>query len=159
MPSDVETPDPPQLTNRGVPVEFELVELTGGAAALRREELETALGDGAWQEAFEEWSEYTDLTAAQIRLLDDRGLFQAFDFYWNPEDALLDFAPPAVPDDLPADVESGSLDASTVRTELRDLGRAVVEMLEADSLDWGEEDETEYNWGDEAFGESPDAEE
>lgn len=162
MPLDVEPPDPPQLTNRGVPAEFEAVETEGSEAEFRREELETAFDEGAWHEAFDEWAEYTDLPEAAVRLLADRGTFRAFDFFWNPEEAALDFTAPALPADLPDDLDGERLDPATVRTELLSLGRTVVEMLADGYLPWGEtavDEEMAYLWGDETFGESPDREE
>jgi hypothetical protein len=67
MALDVAVPEPPDLANRGLPSEFagvEDVEAVDDVAALRREELDAVLRDGAWREAFEEWAEYTDLTEA-----------------------------------------------------------------------------------------------
>jgi hypothetical protein len=132
MALDVAPPEPPHLSNRGVPNEFEAVETVDNAAGLRREELESILRDGAWQEAFNEWAEYTDLSEAEFRTLDDLGLFGALDFYWDPEDGSLRFDSPL--SDGAAEFEGlASLDRSlrdVAETELRDLGRTVVEMLE-----------------------------
>lgn len=46
----VETPTPPDLTNRSLPSELEPSDVLDGTADLRREELEEVLPDGAWSE-------------------------------------------------------------------------------------------------------------
>jgi hypothetical protein len=70
MALDVETPDPPDLTNRGMPDDVDPSNVTDGLSDLRREELEEILQDGAWNEAFREWATYTDLTEAEYRTME-----------------------------------------------------------------------------------------
>ena len=152
---DVEMPDPPQLSNRGVPNEFEAVETVGGAADLRREEIEEILHDGVWNEAVEEWAEYTDLTEDEFTILSDLGLFQQFDVFWDATEEHLDFQAPSLPDDwqrqvsdLPTDVDGFPMRAET---ELTDLGHTIVEMLEDAPIDWVGE-EPAIGWSDESQG-------
>ena len=156
MAPDIEIPDPPQLSNRGVPSEFESVEAVGSAGDLRREELEAILQDGAWHEAFEEWAEYTDLTEEDLQVVRDLGLIQQFDFFWDPSEERLRFEAPMVPADWkeltevePSDV-SGFV--SKLEGELSDLGQTVVEMLEDAYVDWGEGEPSDYVWSEETFG-------
>lgn len=154
MTLDVEVPDPPELSNRGVPAEFEAVEAVGSSADLRREELEAFLADGAWREGFEEWAQYTDLGEAEFAAARELGLFRAFDFYWDPSDALLRFEAPSVPDDWRRRLDRDALDVTLVGAELQDLGRAVAETLVESYVDRGEggDGETGYAWGGETFG-------
>jgi hypothetical protein len=150
---DVAVPEPPDLSNRGMPRGFELLDETPGSADFHREELEDLLQEGAWREGFNEWAEYTDLDETQVRVVSDLGLFQAFDFYWDPTDDRLRFDAPSVPDDWRKRTATASLDSSTVSmidTELQDLGRAVQETLE-DFLERSEETST-HTWGEETFG-------
>lgn len=153
MALDVETPEPPDLSNRGMPREFEWQEETLGSEDFYREDLEDLLQEGAWQEGFNEWAEYTDLDEEQVRVVNDLGLFQAFDFFWDPTDDRLRFDAPTVPDDWRKRDTTRSLDSSTISlidSELQDLGRAVHETLEG-YLE--RDDETsDYGWGDETFG-------
>lgn len=154
MTLDVELPELPDLTNRGMPRDFELRDETLGSGAFHREELESLLRDGAWQEGFNEWSEYTELDAAQVRTVDDLGLFQAFDFYWDPTDERLQYTAPRVPADWGERDATASLDSSTVsmmNTELQTLGRTVQEVLE-DYLDRSDEVSV-HHWAEESFGE------
>ncbi|WP_372911751.1 hypothetical protein [Salinigranum sp.] len=81
MTLDATTPDPPDLTNRGLPAQFDPDELSGSESELYRDALEEALRDGAWSEAFQEWAAYTDLTEVEYRELDERGFLEAVDFY------------------------------------------------------------------------------
>lgn len=153
MALDVEVPEPPDLTNRGMPQDFEWQEETLGSEDFYREDLEDLLQDGAWKEGFNEWAEYTDLDEEQFQLVDDLGLFQAFDFYWNPIDERLGFDAPTVPDDWRERDATESLDSSTVSrldTALQDLGRAVHEMLEH-YLERNDES-SDYGWGEDTFG-------
>lgn len=156
MALDVDVPEPPDLTMRGTPSGYRSTEETAGSGGFRREELETMLKDGAWKEGFLEWAEYTDLDAEEVRAIDELELFHTLDFYWNPDDELLEYDGPDVPDDwaerAPAGLTTTS-EASRVETELDDLGRAVLEVLQDTYLDWSEEAEG-YVWSEETFGQS-----
>jgi hypothetical protein len=134
MTLDVAVPDSPDLSNQGTPSGFELDEETLGEEDFHREELEELLLEGAWQEGFTEWAEYTELDQGEVRIVSELGLFQALDFYWDPVDSVLRFDPPTIPDDWRTRDVSESLDSATVSmidAELQDLGRAVQETLEA----------------------------
>jgi len=152
---NVEIPDPPQLSNRGVAEEFEAVEAVGGAADLRREEIEEILHDGVWNEAFEEWAEYTDLTEAEFAILSDLGVFQQFDVFWDSTEEQLDFQAPSLPDDWQRQVSERPSDVAgfpmRAETELTDLGQTIVEMLEDAPIDWVGE-EPAIGWSDESRG-------
>ncbi|MEF8838668.1 MAG: hypothetical protein V5A18_04080 [Haloarculaceae archaeon] len=153
MTLDVPVPEPPDLSNRGRPRDFDWEEAeTLGSEDFYREDLEDLLQEGAWREGFEEWAEYTDLDEAQVRVVDDLGLFQAFDFYRDPTDDHLRYDAPRVPEDWREGDGPESLDSSSVSAiegELHDLGRAVHETLQ----EYLQRDESEYDWGGEAFGE------
>ena len=154
MGPDVEIPEPPDLSNRGMPREFEWQEDTLGSEDFYREDIEDLLQEGAWKEGFNEWTEYTNLDEAQIRLVSDLGLFQAFDFYWDPAEDRLRFDAPTISDDWQERDATASLDSSTVSMidgELDDLGRAVQEMLES-YLERNDET-SDYGWGKETYGE------
>ncbi len=136
-----------------MPRGFEWQEETLGSEDFYREDIESLLQEGAWKEGFNEWTEYTDLDEEQVRVVSDLGLFQAFDFYWDPTEDCLRFDAPTVPDDWRERDATESLDSSTVSTidgELDDLGRAVQEMLE-DSLERNSDSST-AGWGEETYG-------
>lgn len=153
MALDVDVPEPPDLSNRGTPRGFEWQDETLGSEDFYREDIEDLLQEGAWTEGFEEWSEYTNLDAEHVRILSDLGLFQSFDFYWDPTEDRLRFDAPTVPDDWQEREVTESLDSSTVSMldgELDDLGRVVQEVLE-DYLDRNDE-ATDSGWGEETYG-------
>lgn len=156
MALDVETPDPPQLTNRGSPEEFDSVETVGSTAELRRAELESILQAGAWHEAFAEWASYTDLSEPEYRLLLDLGLIQQLDVFWDPTTERLWFDAPSLPDDWTDRVETMPVDATglagKVEGELTDLGETLVEMLVDEYLDWGDAETEDVFWSEETFG-------
>lgn len=154
MALDVDVPEPPDLTMRGTPSGYRPTEESEGSGGFRREETETVLKDGAWREGFEEWAEYTDLDAEEVRAIDDLGLFKSFDFYWDPDDETLTYDSPEVPDDwaerAPESLTSTS-ETSRVETELDDLGRTVLEEIADTNLDRSDQS-VDYDWDDEAFG-------
>lgn len=157
MSFDVEVPEPPELTNRGAPADFEAVEVEGGAADFRRGELESILRSGAWREAFEEWAQYTDLTATEIEVLADLGLFEAIDVFWDPGEERLRAAAPRLPPDvesLPSAIDEQ--DRSSFDTALMDLAEVLVELLASEYVDWGGTAVDDYVWSVETFGQAPD---
>jgi hypothetical protein len=136
-----------------MPREFEWEDETLGSEDFYREDLEDLLQEGAWSEGFNEWTEYTSLGEEQIRLVDDLGLFQTFDFYWDPTQNRLRFDAPSMPDDeegRDATESFGAETASTIDAELTELGRTVQEVLE-DYLDRNDES-SDYGWGEETYG-------
>lgn len=152
MTLDVAIPDPPDLSNRGAPEEFEWTEDTGGAEDFRREELEALLKDGAWAEGFNEWGEYTSMDEQQVRAVEDLGLFEEFDFYWDPTQDRLRADPPELPEDWAEREATASWNSSTVaavESELRDLADVVYETLE-DYLE--DDDVSEHHWGERDYG-------
>jgi len=145
MALDVEVPNPPDLTNRGVPAGFEGdVDELASPAVFHRAELEQVLRDGAWQEAFREWTAYTDLSEVEYRTLRDHGCFEALDLYWDPSAERLRADVPSIPTDVDDEVTR-----SLFRTELSDLCDVVVEMIE--DAYW----EGEPRWTDDIFEEEP----
>ena len=153
MAIDIEVPEPPDLSNRGMPREFEWQEETLGSEDFYREDIEDLLQEGAWSEGVNEWTEYTGLDEEHARIISDLGLFQAFDFYWDPTEDRLRFDAPQIPDDWRTRNATASLDSSTVSViddELDDLGRTVQEVLE-EYLERND-DASDYGWGEETYG-------
>lgn len=145
MTLDVEVPTPPDLTNRGVPAGFEGdVDELASPEMFHREELEQVLRDGAWQEAFQEWAEYTDLSETEYRTLRDHGCFETLDLYWDPSAERLRFDVPSIPAEI-----DGEVSRSLFRTELSDLGDVVVELIEDTYWEGGP------RWTDGMFEEEP----
>ncbi|WP_142859362.1 hypothetical protein [Salinigranum halophilum] len=134
MALDVETPTPPDLTNRGLPADVDPDEAGGDEADRYREAVEDVLLDGAWEEAFNEWAAYADLSEAEYRTVNDAGLFTALDFYWDPAEERLRAEVPPPPD---AWADGGEF-AARVTAELTDLADTVLELLESTYGDWSE---------------------
>ncbi|NHN42508.1 hypothetical protein G9C85_12850 [Halorubellus sp. JP-L1] len=152
MALDVEIPDPPDLSNRGKPRDFEMTD-AAATSDFHREDLETLLHDSAWTIGFEEWLDRTDLTVDHFEAVSALGLFQAFDFYWHPEDEQLRDDAPRVPEDWrdrAATADLDSSDVSLVESELQDLGRTVREALD-DELERSD-DVSASLWADEPYG-------
>lgn len=153
MADDIEVPEGPDLSNRGMPREFEWAEETLGSEDFYREDIEDLLQEGAWKEGFNEWAEYTSLQADHLRIVGALDLFKAFDFYWDPTEDRLRFNAPTIPDDWEDRPETEELDSSAVSLidgELDDLGRAVQEILEDYIV--RDDDPSEDGWGEETYG-------
>lgn len=145
----VESPDPPEITNRGVPAAFDPAESYASEADFRREELQEFLDEGAWKEAFDEWAEYTDLSAEEYEQVQEFGLVGQLDVFWDPVEERLRAAVP----DVPTDWAGGTDLASKVGNELSDLGDAVVEMLEDGYVEWGTDEQSEERWSERKYSE------
>lgn len=152
MSLDVVVPEPPDLTNRGAPRGFEWDEETLGSEEFSREDIQDVLQEGAWKEGFNEWAAYTDLDEPTVRVLNEIGLFRAFDFYRDPVDGVLHVDSPTIADDWREAVRDEPLAAGSERLideELRELGRAVSETL-AGYLET-DGDASDDGWDEDAF--------
>lgn len=130
MALDVQRPDPPELTD---------AESRNSGLAddpdedYRREDIESALADGAWAEGFEQWAAETDLTESEFDLLVRHGLLDQFDFYVGPDSDGVDYHVPTLSDDAHEALGTGA-DIEGVEAELATLGRVVAETLEREPL-------------------------
>ena len=152
MALDVDIPEPPDLSNRGKPRDFEMTD-SEDTPDFHREDLEAILHDTAWTMGVEEWLDRTDLTVDHIDAVAALGLFREFDFYWNPADEQLRDAPARVPEDWRERAETTDLtssDVSLINGELQDLGRTVREALE-DELERSEAVSASL-WVDDSYG-------
>lgn len=133
MTLDVETPDPPTLHGPQDPNDYDAVDEPedGMDDDSARRALAEFLREGAWEDAFDDWSDRTYLTEEEFQVVLDRGLLDEFDFYWNPAAEDVGYRAPAVPADL-SETDDGPLEKGDVEEELDDLGRTVSEVLEND---------------------------
>lgn len=139
MSLDVSVPDPPSLSGPQPGGEYEAIgtDAEAGEDDYRREEIERVLADGAWHDAFEEWTTHTDLTVADFETVLEAGLIDRFDFYWDPASDEVGYRSPTLPEDAGHDLDVAS--RNDVATELDELGRIVSEILENDYLRRDEE--------------------
>lgn len=156
MATDLEIPEQPDLTNRGVPAHIDADDIDPTEYDLRRQELEDILFAGAWREGFEEWAQYTELLPEDIAQAEQFGLFEEFDFYWDPDLDRLRYVTPTAADGW--EEESTETSVETVLTELDELGRTVAECV-ATEVDWTDERIEDIIWSVESFGQIPTNEE
>jgi hypothetical protein len=143
MALDVEVPPRPELRPAASVEDYDDVDVQADAD-LRREELDEFLADGAWERAFNEWAEHTDLTEGEFAIAADLGLFERFEFFWDDFADRVGYHSPGVPEDwkergLHPELESWS-EVSAINAELAGLGRTVAELLGSEYVDW----EAEY---------------
>lgn len=153
MALDVEVPDPPSLRGPQTRGEYDAVDVQEEDLEddYRREELETFFAEGAWQDAFEEWVEVTELGEAEFAHV-DRTVIDRFDFYWDPSTDEVGYRAPELSADQRAELSAE--DADLIESELDTLGRVVTETLENDYLlrddeEWGffAEEYTDEDYG------------
>ncbi|WP_132058457.1 hypothetical protein [Halorussus amylolyticus] len=140
---DVSVPDPPELGDETDMQEYDDVEIRGDTD-YRRSELETFLREGAWGQAFGEWTEHTDLEADEYAIVRDLGLIQEFDFFWDDFADRVGYHAPGISEDWKVKEYHEDLDSwntvSGINAAMTELGQIVCDVLETDYIDW----EAEY---------------
>jgi len=138
-----EPPDPPELEATD-PNEYEDTQVDDGTD-YRREEIEEYLREGAWERAFEEWTEHTDMDEYEFRIVVDLGLIERFDFFWDSHAERVGYHAPGLPEnwkerDIHPDLDSWGT-VSAINAGLTELGQVVCDVLKDVYIDW----ETEYD--------------
>jgi hypothetical protein len=139
---DVDTPEPPELQETD-PNEYEDADIVG-ETDYRREEIEEFLRDGAWERAFWEWADHTDLAEEEFAIVLDLGLFRQFDFFWDSYAERVGYHAPGIPEDWKErnyhdDIDSWAT-ASNINASLTEFGQTVCDVLKSEYIDW----ESEY---------------
>ena len=134
---DVTPPDPPALPEQDAD-EYEDVDVQG--TDYRRDELETFLHSGAWEEAFERWAAETDLEERAYDIADDLGMFEAFDFFWDDFADRVGYHAPGIPEDwnereLHPELSSWET-VSGINAAMAEFGDVVSRTLKEEYVDW-----------------------
>ena len=142
MTLDVEPPAPPELEQHD-PNEYEDAEVIGDTD-YRRDEIEGFLADGAWERAFNEWTEHTDMEEAEFAIATDLDLLERFDFFWDSHADRVGYHAPGIPEDWKErdyhpDIQSWGT-VSSINASLTELGQIVCDVLKDEYIDW----ETDY---------------
>jgi hypothetical protein len=137
MSLNVETPEPPSL-NAVDPSSYEDAEV--GGDDYRREELETFLEDGAWEEAFQAWATDSGLDESEWRIVIDLDLVSRFDFFWDDFADRVGYHAPGIPEDWRERTIHPEIDSwetvSSINAGLTELGQVVCDVLETEYIDW-----------------------
>ena len=94
---DVEQPAPPELEPNLDPDDYEDAEVQGDD--YRREELENLMADGAWADAFREWSDGAEMDEADWQVVLDLEMLSHFDFFWDDFADRVGYHAPGIPED------------------------------------------------------------
>ena len=142
MSLDVDRPDPPTLETDVDASAYDDAEVVGGQD-YRRDELEAFLREGAWAQAWDEWAATTALTEAEYAVIDDLGLIQQFDFFWDDFAGRVGYHAPGLPEDWRERGIHDGLDSwgavSGINASLTELGQLVCDVLKDDYIDWESE--------------------
>jgi len=97
MTLDVDAPAPLALDPAQDAAEYD--DADPGGSEYRREELETFLEDGAWEQAsFEKWADDTDLSETAFDVVVDLDLIAEFDFFWDAFATRVGYHAPGLPE-------------------------------------------------------------
>ena len=142
MSLEVEPPAPPELEQID-PNEYEDAEVVGDTD-YKRDELERFLEEGAWKQAFSEWTGDTEMDEREFEIVLELDLVRQFDFFWDAFAERVGYHAPGIPEDWKARNYHPELDSwgtvSSINAGLTELGQVVCDVLEAEYIDW----ETEY---------------
>ncbi|WP_435154348.1 hypothetical protein [Haladaptatus sp. DFWS20] len=136
---NVSAPDAPTLRPEADVQEYDDVSVHG-ETNYRKEELETFLHEGAWEESFNQWAEHTDLEEREFETALDLNLFDEFDFFWDDFADRVGYHAPGIPEDWKERKIHPNIDSwnavSSINASLTELGQVVCDVLEADYVDW-----------------------
>lgn len=135
---DIEPPDPPELQDTN-PEEYEDAEVVADSD-YRRDELESFLNEGAWEQAWNQWREQTGMTERQWDIVEDLGLMEHFDFFWDSFADRVGYHAPGLPEDwkernIHPDLDSWEA-VSSINASLTELGQTVCDVLKNQYIDW-----------------------
>ncbi|AXR78176.1 hypothetical protein [Natrarchaeobaculum sulfurireducens] len=138
----VEPPEPPELEFVD-PNEYEDATIAvddGTDVDYRREELQAFLEEGAWEEAFTDWIDDTDLEEREFEIARDLELFGDFDFFWDDFADRVGYHAPGIPEDWQERSYHPDLDTwgtvSAINAELTEFGQLVCVLLKEEYIDW-----------------------
>ncbi|KAB1194232.1 hypothetical protein GJR96_12625 [Haloferax sp. MBLA0076] len=135
---DVSAPDPPSLPKVD-PNQYEDAQVAVDAD-FKRTELEAFLNEGAWEDAFEEWTAETPVTEDQWQVVLELDLLSYFDFFWDDFADRVGYHAPGIPEDWkerqlhPKLTSWGQV--SSINAGLTELGQQVCDVLKDDYIDW-----------------------
>lgn len=138
MSLNVEMPEPPELREID-PAEYDDAEVVGDTD-YRRDELEGFLRDGAWDQAWDEWTAHTDVDEDEFAIVRDLELIQRFDFFWDAFAERVGYHAPGLPEDwkerdLHPELDSWST-VSSINAGMTELGQIVCDILKDEYIDW-----------------------
>ena len=139
---DVDPPDPPRLNADVDADDYEDATVAGDD--YRRGELQDFLDEGAWAEAFAEWTTDCEMTEPEFEIARDLGLISRFDFFWDDFADRVGYHAPGLPEDwrereIHPDLDSWGT-VSSINAGLTELGQIVCEVLKDEYVHW----EAEY---------------
>ena len=138
MSLDVETPPPPELSSAMDADEYDDVEVQGDD--YRRDELQAFLEEGAWEQAFTQWAETAGIDEAEFAIIEDLGLIEEFDFFWDDFADRVGYHAPGIPENWSERNIHPELDSwgsvSGINAGLTELGQLVCEILKEEYIDW-----------------------
>ncbi len=139
MPLDVERPDPPSLNTEIDAAQYDDAEVSG-ADDYRRDELQKFLNEGAWADAWTDWTRSTQLTEEEFRIAQELELLSEYDFFWDDFANRVGYHAPGIPEDWQTRDYHPDLNTwetvSAINAALTELGQIVSDILKDNYIDW-----------------------
>ena len=117
----------PQTRGEYEPIDAEIADAVDD---YRREAGAGFFEAGAWRDALEEWGDRAGVSPAEFGVVEDHGLIDEFESYWDPASDEVGYPAPTLPDTI--GTESG--DSGEVDMGLDSPGRIASETLDNDCL-------------------------
>jgi len=140
MTLDAPVPDPPELQPDTDVEEYDDVDVDIQGKEYMRDELQSYLDEGAWERAFDEWSDRTQMDRESFEIVTDLGLFGQFDFFWDDFADRVGYHAPGIPEDWRERQIHSGIDSwdtvSTINAGLTEFGQTVCDMLKSEYIDW-----------------------
>jgi hypothetical protein len=130
-------PEPPELPEID-PDDYDDADVAGDE--YRRGDLERFLREGAWEQAYREWTATTEMNDREAAIARDLELFERFDFFWDDFAGRVGYHAPGLPEDWREREIHPGLDSwgtvSSINAGLTELGQTVCDVLADDYVDW-----------------------
>lgn len=136
---DVPAPEPPTLRDERDVQSYDDVDVEA-ESDYRRDQLNEFLHDGAWADAFGQWSERATMVESEFDIAVDLDLFEQFDFFWDDFAGRVGYHAPGLPEDWKEHNLHPALDSwstvSSINAGLTELGQTVCDVLADDYIEW-----------------------
>lgn len=138
MSLDVDMPAPPELEQMD-PNEYEDAEIVGDTD-YKRDVIENHLQEGAWEDAFAQWTATTRMNEHEFDIMTELSMIQQFDFFWDSFAERVGYHAPGIPEDWKQanyhpDIDSWGT-VSSINASLTELGQIICDTLKDEYIDF-----------------------
>ena len=97
------------------------------------------LEDGVWSRSLEEWRKESKLGETDMELVEELGLIEEFEFFWDDDFDRVGYEAPSIPKDWKSQEYSDAIKSwgqvSKINMAMSELGEKAREIIETEKLD------------------------